>query len=132
MVTKQRGDATGDWFHIESYADTPSQNTCRAWETRDLLTLLAREDDEWMAQGGCSNQDMLAAWGLGPDAWMEPAGAHGGWFNPSARELCEACPVKAECLNHALEHGEDVGMWGGLTPNQRHRLLKRRAAEVFA
>ena len=30
-----------------------------------------------------------------------------------AKELCAACPVRAECLAQALERGEPHGVWGG-------------------
>lgn len=41
------------------------------------------------------------------------------WFaeSPSdvelAKSLCQACPVKAECLAGALERREPWGVWGG-------------------
>jgi WhiB family transcriptional regulator, redox-sensing transcriptional regulator len=30
-----------------------------------------------------------------------------------AKELCAACPIKAECLAGALERAEPWGVWGG-------------------
>lgn len=36
-----------------------------------------------------------------------------------ARAICMTCPVRDECLNYALETGETVGIWGGLTPEER-------------
>src|SRR5215217_3776896 len=59
-------------------------------------------------------------------------------FYEQARTICNACPVKTECLAHALQEKERYGMWGGLTPIERRRierterrqkLKKRRAAE---
>ena len=35
--------------------------------------------------------------------------------------ICEQCPVKAECLNHALDY-EAEGIWGGTTPIERRHL----------
>lgn len=37
----------------------------------------------------------------------------------AAQAVCDGCPVRAECLEAALERGERDGMWGGLTPRQR-------------
>jgi WhiB family redox-sensing transcriptional regulator len=37
-------------------------------------------------------------------------------------QWCQICPVRTECLEHALEAGEDQGIWGGMTPLQRSRL----------
>lgn len=36
------------------------------------------------------------------------------------------CPVQAACLEWALENGQDSGIWGGLSENER-RALKRRS-----
>lgn len=75
-----------------------------------------------------------------PGEWVERAACRGypiDWWYPtfecyagkSAREaredaavamrICaELCPVKAECLVHALRHRE-YGVWGGTTDRQR-------------
>ncbi|WP_069628343.1 WhiB family transcriptional regulator [Streptomyces niveus] len=36
-----------------------------------------------------------------------------------ARALCARCPVRRDCLNHALENGIKEGTWGGLTKAER-------------
>jgi WhiB family transcriptional regulator, redox-sensing transcriptional regulator len=36
-----------------------------------------------------------------------------------AKAVCEDCPVRAECLDHALGAGERYGVWGGLTSDER-------------
>lgn len=36
-----------------------------------------------------------------------------------ARSLCGRCPVRRDCLNHALENGIKEGTWGGLTKAER-------------
>lgn len=43
-------------------------------------------------------------------------------------ELCASCPVQAQCLEYALANREDDGVWGGLCPTRRRKLLKQRAA----
>ena len=40
-----------------------------------------------------------------------------------ALRLCEACPVRKECLKSALEKKEIWGIWGGLTPKKIRRTL---------
>lgn len=30
-----------------------------------------------------------------------------------AKRLCAGCSVRAECLQHALDTGEQIGIWGG-------------------
>jgi WhiB family redox-sensing transcriptional regulator len=43
-----------------------------------------------------------------------------------ARKICASCPVKTECLEHALEHRIEHGVWGGCSERERRRILKRR------
>jgi WhiB family redox-sensing transcriptional regulator len=38
--------------------------------------------------------------------------------------ICLECPVREECLAHAIEHREDEGIWGGRTPAQREKIRK--------
>lgn len=44
-----------------------------------------------------------------------------------AKTVCARCTVTAECLQWALDTGQDAGVWGGLSENER-KTLKRRAA----
>jgi WhiB family redox-sensing transcriptional regulator len=37
----------------------------------------------------------------------------------AAIRLCQSCPVRAECATHALTVGEEYGVWGGFTENDR-------------
>jgi WhiB family redox-sensing transcriptional regulator len=49
----------------------------------------------------------------------------GGSCEP-AKRICRGCSVRAECLSHALEHGENDGVWGGTSPRQRRALAQYR------
>jgi WhiB family redox-sensing transcriptional regulator len=42
-----------------------------------------------------------------------------------AKEVCHRCKVMAPCLQWALESGQDAGVWGGLSEDER-RAAKRR------
>ena len=44
-----------------------------------------------------------------------------------AKAVCRRCEVQAPCLAFALETGQDAGVWGGLSEDER-RTLKRRSA----
>jgi WhiB family transcriptional regulator, redox-sensing transcriptional regulator len=50
-----------------------------------------------------------------------------GGSTRDAKKVCRACPVRAECLEYALEHDERFGIWGGMSERERRR-LKREAA----
>ena len=40
-----------------------------------------------------------------------------------AKQVCRRCEVREQCLQWALEAGQDHGVWGGLTPRERDRIL---------
>ncbi|WJY77108.1 Transcriptional regulator WhiB1 [Corynebacterium bovis DSM 20582 = CIP 54.80] len=42
-----------------------------------------------------------------------------------AKLVCNRCPVTSQCLNWAIESGQDAGVWGGMSEDER-RALKRR------
>src|SRR3954471_23127664 len=44
----------------------------------------------------------------------------------AAKAICAVCPVREECLEYALETRPGDGVYGGLTPTERHRLIRRR------
>ncbi|KAB7756469.1 transcription factor WhiB [Mycolicibacterium phlei DSM 43072] len=48
-----------------------------------------------------------------------------------AKLVCNRCPVTTECLTWALESGQDAGVWGGMSEDER-RALKRRNARTKA
>jgi WhiB family transcriptional regulator, redox-sensing transcriptional regulator len=43
-----------------------------------------------------------------------------------ARQFCRTCPVRTECLAHALDHRVEFGVWGGMTERERRALLRAR------
>jgi WhiB family redox-sensing transcriptional regulator len=44
-----------------------------------------------------------------------------------AKAVCRRCDVTEACLNWALENGQDAGVWGGLSEDERRALKRRRA-----
>ena len=46
-----------------------------------------------------------------------------------AKAVCRRCPVTDECLRRALASGQDAGVWGGMSEDER-RALKRRGARA--
>lgn len=46
-----------------------------------------------------------------------------------AKKVCARCEVRTECLQWALDAGQDHGVWGGLSEDER-RAMKRRNARA--
>ena len=72
----------------------------------------------WMAQGNCRNH---------PPATFFPSDGVGV---DRARKICATCPVVDSCLEYALAHRIEHGVWGGCSERERRRILKRRRLTV--
>ncbi|GAA2654464.1 MULTISPECIES: WhiB family transcriptional regulator [Streptomyces] len=48
-----------------------------------------------------------------------------------AKAVCHRCPVRENCLQWALDGGQDLGVCGGMSEDER-RTVKRRAARARA
>lgn len=46
-----------------------------------------------------------------------------------AKQICEQCPVRDECLAYAVKTDQAFGVWGGLSTNAREQL---RLSDVYA
>lgn len=46
----------------------------------------------------------------------------------AAKEVCRRCPVTMTCLNWALASGQEAGIWGGTSEEQRRVLSRRLSA----
>ncbi|WP_308187675.1 WhiB family transcriptional regulator [Streptomyces sp. DH8] len=73
----------------------------------------------WSADAACKGEVT--------EQWYPVAGVTAAY----AKAICWRCPVRAECLAHALEAPEDFGVWGGLDEKERRALLAdaRRLAQ---
>ncbi len=47
----------------------------------------------------------------------------------AAKAVCAPCPVRLECLDHAIAEGERFGVWGGLSVRERWVEVRRRAGD---
>lgn len=43
-----------------------------------------------------------------------------------AKAVCEQCPIRQACLEHALARREKDGIWGGATEKERRRIIRQR------
>jgi WhiB family redox-sensing transcriptional regulator len=51
-----------------------------------------------------------------------------GGSTRDAKATCRGCPIRAECLEYALDNDERFGVWGGLSERERRRLKRGPAA----
>ncbi|HEX9774270.1 MAG TPA: WhiB family transcriptional regulator [Actinomycetota bacterium] len=49
----------------------------------------------------------------------------------AAQAICGTCAVSTQCLEWALDTGQDAGIWGGLTEEER-RAVRRGSREPVA
>jgi WhiB family redox-sensing transcriptional regulator len=73
---------------------------------------------DWQRLGLCRGRDSSQF--FHPDG---ERGASRGRREASAKSVCRACPVRAECAAQALASREPYGVWGGFTEAERLRLL---------
>ena len=75
---------------------------------------------DWRHEAACREED--------PELFF-PIGNTGPALSQidEAKAVCRRCDVTDTCLQWALESGQDSGVWGGLSEDER-RALKRRAA----
>ena len=76
---------------------------------------------QWAERALCAQAD--------PDTWYPDTPAQA----VAAKRICAACPVRAECLQHALSgadtwRGITTGIWGSTTPRERSQLRQARKA----
>lgn len=78
---------------------------------------------EWVKSADCA--------GIDPDLWFP-----GSEDDRTAAVICHTCPVKAECLEYAMDAEGDrsrrmrFGIYGGLGPAERARLARERRSEA--
>ncbi|GGS25832.1 WhiB family transcriptional regulator [Actinokineospora fastidiosa] len=79
---------------------------------------------DWRHRAACRDED--------PELFF-PVGTSGPALSQveQAKAVCARCPVAASCLAWALESGQDAGVWGGMSEDER-RALKRRNARTRA
>ena len=43
----------------------------------------------------------------------------------AVKKGCNACPIQRQCAGYAIAAGEEWGIWGGTSPNERRAIRKR-------
>lgn len=72
----------------------------------------------WRSRAACRDVDQATRAAFYPEVRSGRKGPTTDEWE-TARAVCRACPVSADCLAHALATKEPHGMWGGLTPLER-------------
>ncbi len=73
---------------------------------------------DWQLHGACRGADTLL--------FFHPDGERGSARRRrqvSAKAVCARCPVLDECRRHALQVHEPYGVWGGMSEEERSRVL---------
>jgi len=70
----------------------------------------------WMSRGACAQGD--------PNVFFP----HDGVGVEIAKAICADCRVTGPCLEYALAHRIEHGVWGGCSERQRRRILRDRRA----
>lgn len=100
--------------------------------SRELADLLAHDGPgRWVEQAACRDQGADPEPAVRNRHYPTATEDSSRYREQTARALtvCAWCPVRADCLAHALAAGEDEGIWGGTTPDERRHL---RASEKGA
>ena len=87
------------------------------------LPMPIQETWEWQYDGACRETD--------PETFFSPDAERGPRRRrreAAAKALCDVCPVRRACLEHALSVREPYGVWGGLNINEREMLIADRKA----
>lgn len=77
---------------------------------------------QWMDDAICAQ--------TAPDVFFPDKDRGARWEAEEAKAICARCPVRAACLDFAEEHGEEYGVWGGLSVNERRVRARARQAQA--
>jgi WhiB family redox-sensing transcriptional regulator len=72
-------------------------------------------------------QEAAACRGLDSEVFFHPENERGPLRRhreQNAKRVCAKCPVQRTCLAWALHTREPYGVWGGLSTDERERLIR--------
>lgn len=74
---------------------------------------------DWTDEAACKGRTAV----FFPTAAGTNASTTGDYVWAAAKRICFGCPVIGPCRQFALSTAEPNGVWGGLDPTQRRRIL---------
>ncbi len=107
-----------------STQDHPSKKQNKTEKTVASKLASLEAEARWQDIAACKGMDPLIF--FGPEHAETVKEKHER--EEAAKEVCNICPVRAECLEYALASKEAYGIWGGYTELERKALLRRRAS----
>ena len=80
---------------------------------------------EWVHRAKCRDVD--------PELFF-PVGTTGPAASQieAAKAVCVQCSVREECLEWAIATGQDAGVWGGTSEDERRAIRRSRRRELAA
>lgn len=88
---------------------------CRFCWKMSLLTPMG----DWVRDAECAR--------IGGDVWFSDVAPTREY--EIAKAICKNdCPVRQQCLDWAVENKIRAGLWGGMSPNERRPLERRKDA----
>src|SRR5690242_10787110 len=107
---------TGSRSHPRSTTSPAPVRTAPTASSRSTISM------DWRDRAACLDED--------PELFF-PIGNTGPAILQieEAKAVCRRCEVREQCLAWALEAGQDHGVWGGMSEDER-RALKRRNARA--
>lgn len=78
----------------------------------------APRTSEWLATAACTED---------PDAMFPGTNRHDIEY---AKAICRRCPAIEQCLQWALETGQEYGVWGGMAEDERRRMKRAGARPI--
>jgi WhiB family redox-sensing transcriptional regulator len=73
---------------------------------------------DWQAEAACR--------GIDPELFFPERGGD----TDTPKRVCAKCPVRGECLEHALRYRERWGVWGGASDKERRSIIRTRAQRL--
>lgn len=81
---------------------------------REFLLQVIEEEEDWYKDAVCAQTD--------PEMFFPQDDF--GYTPKLALKICQTCPVRAKCLETALNNREEYGVWGGMIASKRIKMLR--------
>lgn len=88
-----------------------------------VVVTIRRRNFDWQTQAVCRDEDpeLFFAVGVSGPALLQVE---------QAKAVCRRCDVVDDCLTWALESGQDAGVWGGMSEEERRAFKRRGGLQV--